>query len=189
MTKDKVIEISDSETESSTGSTASTTSNAIRPSKHFNQTITNPTYKRRSSPPSPPPTRQKKPTKTLARVLPPPSPPKPFRAVATVIPSPPPSNANIMLPIPPRSTALQIHRNSGGSGSHQHHRHHPYLRQIDHPAQRTVDFLSPLEANLSAPVQVPRENPPSNERLVEWASSLTLGNGRRVPVELKLKLN
>ncbi|CAJ1907835.1 unnamed protein product [Sphenostylis stenocarpa] len=52
---------------------------------------------------------------------------------------------------------------------------------------RTVDFLSQMEARCSIPIKVWRENPPTKAALAEWASSLRLGDGKRKPVDLKLK--
>lgn len=78
----------------------------------------------------------------------------------------------------------------------------PHSRQMDEQPLRTVDFLSnvnnqpwgtvdylaQMEAASSAPAaQVPRENPPI-ETIVQWASSLRVGDGRRRKVDLNLKL-
>ncbi|KAG2405733.1 hypothetical protein LR48_Vigan03g224400 [Vigna angularis] len=54
--------------------------------------------------------------------------------------------------------------------------------------RRTVNFLSQMEARSMIPIQVRRENPPTVATLMEWASSLQLGDGKTKPLDLKLKL-
>ncbi|KAG5043432.1 hypothetical protein JHK87_007347 [Glycine soja] len=67
-----------------------------------------------------------------------------------------------------------------------HPYYYPTLRK--RPPQVTLDLLSSMVAGGMVPVQVRRENPPSNETLKAWASSLRLGDGRKQIVDLSLKL-
>ncbi|KAG4393702.1 hypothetical protein AAZX31_03G129000 [Glycine max] len=63
-----------------------------------------------------------------------------------------------------------------------------FLSGVNNHPWRMVDFLSQMEAASSArPEQVPRANPPI-EMVVEWASSLRVGDGKRRKVDLNLKL-
>ncbi|KAK7378281.1 hypothetical protein VNO80_03720 [Phaseolus coccineus] len=65
-------------------------------------------------------------------------------------------------------------------------RYRPY--DLTQQPQRTVNFLAQMEARSPIPIKVWRENPPSKATLAEWGSTLRLGDGKRKPLDLKLKL-
>ncbi|QCD97543.1 hypothetical protein DEO72_LG6g2253 [Vigna unguiculata] len=95
---------------------------------------------------------------------------KPKKTFETVVTSPSKYNKSSAMVVP--------------SAPPQRYRPYDLMQQ----PRRTVNFLSQMEARCMIPIQVRRENPPSNETLSEWASSLQLGNGKTKPLDLKLRL-
>ncbi|KAK7396316.1 hypothetical protein VNO78_17234 [Psophocarpus tetragonolobus] len=125
----------------------------------------------------PPPLLSINPNKSVARVV---APPKPTDTASTV---------SVSSPIASQHAALLINSNTAGGGGRHYYRYHPYMAQAVHqPPKITVDLLSQMEARSSSMMPaVPSLFPPSHETLTRWASSLTLGDG--VKVDLKLRLN
>ncbi|ESW34345.1 hypothetical protein PHAVU_001G144500 [Phaseolus vulgaris] len=72
------------------------------------------------------------------------------------------------------------------SAPQNHLRYRPY--DLMQQPLRTVNFLAQMEARSLVPIKVWRENPPSKATLAEWGSTLQLGDGKRKPLDLTLRL-